>query len=758
MTTKKVEWTFKILGMTCVSCSNRAEKALKKIPSVSFATVNLATESAYVVSNDEVTWEILRNAVQKAGYDISREMDHASDTKRWEKNKINLFWALLVTIPLTIWMLIHMSSSGHHGASMSYLIFELLASTFVIFVTGRQTLRSAWIALKHSHANMDTLISLGAISSWATAVIYFGAFQGWISLDILSFGAIGAMIMGLHLTGRAIESWLRDRAAREIKALIEMKSSMARWISDEGEILLPVEAVKVGWKLQVYAGERIALDGRVIKGQSAVDESMISGEAIPVEKVPGDDLTGGSINLSGAMTYEVSHTGEDTFLSQMIRLVKEAQGTKVPIQALADKITTWFVPIVLLLALISGLFWFFMFDALQGFYVASRSFLPWILDTTHPFSFALFVFVATLVIACPCALGLATPMALIKGTGLAAKRGILIRNGEAIQTSTAIQVVLLDKTGTLTMGTPKIAQISLPEEEWPVIASLERKSHHPLAKAVSQLDTTELALTEVMEIAGSGIQARRFMDTYFAGKALDPLRYETFYQSGQSVVECRKNDEVIGFVVLEDPLREESAKVIAWMKSRGILPVMVTGDHQLTAQRIAKQTGIDQIYAQVLPQDKLEIVRKFQSKGMKVMMIGDGINDAAALKGADIGVAVGSGTDLAMDSADMILIRDGIGGIRDLMAISRATFHIIRQNLFWAFWYNLLAIPASMMGWLHPVIAEAAMAMSSISVILNSMRISRLSNKSKSISVPADHLVEIRDYLSEEGRNTVESA
>lgn len=724
----EVKWTFKVLGMTCISCANRVEKVLSKVPGVNFATINLATETGFVLSTQDTSWEQLRKAVQKSGYDITQEIDRESDKKRWRQNRFNLIIALLFTVPLTVWMIIHMTSS-HHGSSMAYLNFELLASTIVIFFAGRKTLKGAWIALSHGHTNMDTLISLGSLTSWLTAILYFANHWGLIVIDILSFGAIGAMIMALHLSGRSIESWLRDRAAREIKALLQIKSSSARWVSPEGDLMLPIEAIKEGWLLKVLPGERIALDGLVKEGHSSVDESMINGEPIPNEKHPGDHLTGASINLTGVLTFEVTRTGENTFLAQMIKLIQEAQGTKVPIQALADKLTTWFVPVVLLLALVSGAFWWISFDRMQAFYLGSRSILPWILKTDDAFSFALFSFVATLVIACPCALGLATPMALISGTGLSAKKGIMIRNGEAIQTSTQMEVILLDKTGTLTLGEPRVVKISLPESEIPVVASIERQSHHPLARAVSQIASDQLELKEVKEIAGSGISGSYQNDQYFVGKARDPKVYENYYKQGQSVVECLKNDQLTGYLVLEDPIREDAFAIISWMKQHKMLPVMVSGDHQATAELVASKTGIDEVYAQVLPSDKLDIVRKYQAKGMKVMMVGDGMNDAAALKGADIGVAVGSGTDLAIDNADIILLKEGISGIRDMMIISLSTFSVIRQNLFWAFLYNLIAIPAAMMGWLHPAIAETAMALSSITVILNSLRIPSISKR-----------------------------
>ena len=725
----EIDWTFKVLGMTCISCANRIEKALNQVKGISFVAINLATETGFVRGSDEISWELIRNTVKKTGYDISQDINPDTEKTRWKQNKKNLVVALVFTIPLTIWMIYHMLLPSHHDASI-YYYFELLASSIVIFIAGRKTLQGAWIAIRHFHTNMDTLISLGAISSWLTALLHFGSRWNWISIDILSFGAIGAMIMALHLTGRTIESWLRDSAAREIKALLKLKTENARSISHGAEIILPISAVKEGWILRIYPGERIPLDGIVTSGQGAVDEAMISGEPMPVDKTTGSQLTGGSLNLTGVIEYEVTRTGENSFLSQMIKLVQEAQGTKIPIQALADKITSWFVPMVLILALTSGVLWFVFFRSWQAFYLLSSSWFPWILNTQDSLSFALFAFVATLVIACPCALGLATPMALITGTGLAAKKGIIIRNGEAIQTSTKIKIVLLDKTGTLTEGLPKVVINKVDDEYLPIIISMVKLSHHPLSKAISQLSAAEVPLHDIKEIAGQGISANYQGSSFFVGKPGNADLYDQYYQKGQSIVECSKNNLLIGFFVLEDPIRKETSKAIDWIRNKGIIPVMLTGDHQLTARYVAERIGIQDVFAGIMPQNKLDIVRKYQSEGKKVMMIGDGINDAAALKGADIGVAIGSGTDLAMDSSDMILLREGISSINDLMRISSITFYIIRQNLFWAFLYNFAAIPAAMVGWLHPAMAEAAMVLSSVTVIGNSLRIPSLFKRS----------------------------
>jgi len=717
------KFSFKILGMTCASCSRINERNLLSIPGVRFASVNLGTNTAFVIAEPTVTMADLEKAVIRGGYRVSLEMDDTAERKRYQQTKMNWFISVLAMLPLAVLMIFHMLKRLPPFLHVSYPWIEIVLSTFIIFYTGRKTIRGAWIAITHSHTNMDTLIFLGALTAWFTSVLRLLSLLKIFSLDLLSFGAIGAMIVTLHLTGRFIESWLRDRASREIKALLKVQSQEARLITPEGEYMIPIAMLKPTQVVLVKPGERFPADGEVLEGTGSVDESMISGEPIPVMKTIHDAITGGSLNITSPIKLTVTKVGEDTFLSQMIQLIQEAQGSKVPIQAFADLITLWFVPIIVVLALISGLVWYFFYPSLSPLLDHVRPFMPWILKTDSPLSFALFAFVSTMVIACPCALGLATPMALIAGTGLAAKKGLIIRNAEAIQTSKDIDIVLLDKTGTLTKGRPVVVQHTLDEATKKIVASMESLSTHPLAKAISQMTDQRLDGISIEETVGEGVSLHWQGNRYFVGKPRQPSDYLSFYELGQTVVEVLKDETKIGYIVIEDPLREDSKQGISALLRMGVTPVMVTGDQEASARIVANKTGIEQVFANTKPEEKLTILDSFRSQGKKIMMVGDGMNDAASLKGSDIGVSIGSGTDLAIDNSDIIIVQGGVSKIVDVIYIARTTFKVIRQNLFWAFIYNLVAIPLAMMGFLHPAIAESAMALSSITVVLNSLRI-----------------------------------
>ncbi|MCE5222946.1 heavy metal translocating P-type ATPase [bacterium] len=717
------KFSFKVLGMTCASCSRINERNLLAVPGVQYASINLGTNTAFVIAESTVTMADLEKAVIKGGYRVSLEMDDTAEKKRFQQTKVNWLVSVIALLPLATLMVFHMLKRLPPFLHSSYPWIEIVLSTFIIFYTGRKTIRGAWIALTHSHTNMDTLIFLGAFTAWVTSVLHLLSMLHILSLDLLSFGAIGAMIVTLHLTGRFIESWLRDRASREIKALLNVQSREARLITAEGEFMIPIAMLKPNQAVLVKPGERFPADGEVLEGSGSVDESMISGEPIPVLKRLKDTITGGSLNITSPIKVNVTKVGEDTFLSQMIQLIQEAQGSKVPIQAFADLITLWFVPIIAALAFISGIVWYFFYPSLSPFLDNVRPYLPWILKTDSPLSFALFAFVSTMVIACPCALGLATPMALIAGTGLAAKKGLIIRNAEAIQTSKDIDIVLLDKTGTLTKGQPVVVQHTLDAEMKDLVASMESLSTHPLAKAVSFITETRLPGITIEETMGEGVRTTWQNHRYFIGKPKHPDDYSTFYQLGQTVVEVLKDEVKAGYIVIEDPLREDSKQGIATLLKMGVTPVMVTGDQEATARIVAERVGIEQVFANTKPGQKLTILDSFRSQGKKIMMVGDGMNDAASLKGSDIGVSIGSGTDLAIDNSDIIIVQGGISKVVDVIHIARTTFKVIRQNLFWAFIYNLVAIPLAMMGFLHPAIAESAMALSSITVVFNSLRI-----------------------------------
>ncbi len=714
--------SFRVAGMTCTTCSRIVERTLSKVEGVTYASVNLATESAFVAADDSVTFEMLEAAVEKSGYKILKNTPADIDDIKYREARKDLFFILLIGIPMSVLMFMHMVMGIHYHW---YGMMEAVAGGIAIFWGGRKTLRGAWIALAHAHTNMDTLIAISAAASWATALMNLAG------LDIPSFGTIGVMILMLHLTGRYIESHLRDRAAKQVKALMTLQPREARVVSEENTLMVPIEAVKPDTIIQVNPGERIPLDGVVIEGLSGVDESLLTGESQPVAKDTGSDVTGGAMNLSGVLLIKTTKVGEDTFLSKMLDLVREAQGSKVPLQDLADRITLIFVPAVISLAVISALIWYFFFDSLSLYVAPLAAYLPWPTAFVSPVSAAAYSFVATLVIACPCALGLATPLALVVSTGEASKNGLLIRNAEAIQTLHEVDHAILDKTGTLTLGEPEVIEWELPEEAIPFVCALESNSGHPVAKAVvNRLGIGEFEKPEsAEEVPGEGITGRWGNDEWFVGRPLNRSRWTAKSALARTIVEVRKNGEPIGFFAISDPIRSDSKEAVSELARLGITTVMATGDGMEAALEIADQAGIENVRWEVRPEDKLSIIREAQSKGKKVLMAGDGINDAAALKGAHVGVAMGGGMDLAVDSADIVILKGGISKIVSAVKISDKTWQVIRQNLFGAFFYNIIAIPLAMLGLLHPLAAEIAMAASSITVILNSLRISGSAEK-----------------------------
>ena len=713
--------SFGIKGMTCASCVNRVERSLKKIEGVKFVSVNLATEKAFITTDLSVSEEELKNAVKKVGYELTEKAPTNDEMEeRFKETRKNLLITLSATIPLIILMFFHMI--GFHIPLFHWI--ELILGGFVVFYCGRKTLKGAWIALSHFHTNMDTLISLGAISAWITTALHLAG------MHIFSFGSLSAMIVAFHIAGRYIEAKLKHKASKDIRNMLSMKVENANLIYGEEIIKVPIENVKLGSEIIVKTGEKIPLDGIIIEGNGYIDESMITGEPIPVNKSISSEVIGGTILNSGVLKIKVEKVGEDTFLNQMIKLIEEAQSSKVPIQAFADKITKIFIPVVFFLALLSGIIWYFNYENFLPFLHNMSNYIPWITHGNGALSTAVFVFVATLVIACPCALGLATPMALVAGSGVAAKKGLIIKSGESIQLAKDLDILLLDKTGTITLGEPQVVESNLIEEEISVIASLEENSIHPLATAVVNYAKYKnifknYKLNNVEEISGKGILGYYNEDLYFIGKPVESLKYEEMMRKGYTVIEVSKNNEIIGYLAISDPIKEDSIDAIKRIKNSGIKTIMVTGDNEITAEKVAKLVGLDDFIAGVKPEEKANIVRKYQREGKKVGMVGDGINDAAALKTADIGIAIGTGTDLAIESADIVIIKGQLSKVYDAIQISKVTFKKIKQNLFSAFIYNMVAIPLAMTGLLHPVIAEVAMIFSSLNVIINSSRIRR---------------------------------
>ncbi|NLD96832.1 MAG: cation-translocating P-type ATPase, partial [Synergistaceae bacterium] len=606
-----------VTGMTCATCSRMVERSLGKVEGVVFAAVNLATETAFVVSDREIPKEELVQAVEKAGYSVSEERAEDLEKNRYLRIKKNLALSWLVTAPLMTLMVFHMV--GQHVPL--YYPLEFFGGALAIFWAGRDSIKGAWIALSHFHANMDVLVVSGSVAAWATAAFAFAGFP------VVSFGAVGAMIMALHITGRYIESRLRDKASKEIRALLSIQAREARVLDGEGkEIMIPIEAVKEGMTLLVKPGERLPSDGELLDGTTSVDESMITGESLPVVKNAGDGVTGGSLNLTGAVRIRATRIGEDSFLAQMVSLIQEAQGAKVPIQAFADRVTNYFVPGVATLAIISGVFWYFQAGRLAPFLDGAARFLPWVTSLRDPLSLSIFAFITAIVSACPCALGLATPMALITGTGAASKKGLIIRNAEAIQTARDVTVAVLDKTGTITEGKPTVVETDLSPEALAAVASLEAFSNHPLAKAIAAASDERLPVTDLEEITGEGVRGKVAGTTWFVGRPGDASKYDAHLALGQTVVEVRRGDAVTGFVAVEDPLREDAIEGIRRLSEMGISCVMATGDNEKTARAVAARVGITEVRAGVRPDGKLDLVRNLQAKGGKVLMTGDGMN------------------------------------------------------------------------------------------------------------------------------------
>jgi Cu+-exporting ATPase len=716
------KFSFSVQGMVCAMCVKNVENAVKKLDGVKYISVNLVTQKAFVIANDNISFEDIQKAIEKAGYRAT--MDVPTEDlieKQFKEARRNMMISLYITIPLMLLMILHMS-----GIHIPYFtIIELLASTAVIFVTGRKMLRNAWVALLHSHTNMDTLLSIGAIAAWITNIL---AIAG---LDILSFGTVAAMLITLNLIGRYIESKMKSNAAKEIRLLISLKANTANVLTNEAIVETPIDAVKLGETIIVRQGEKIPLDGKIIDGKASINESMVTGEPLPVYKSINDNVISGTIVESGIINVKVEKVGDDTFINQMIKLVEEAQSSKVPIQAMADKITRYFVPIVLILAILSFVFWFFNYELYLPFLHRAANIFPWIMTDAGALSTAIFSFVATLVIACPCALGLATPMALVNASGVAAKKGLIIKNGEAIQMAKDINVILFDKTGTITTGQLTVIDHNLNNEVFNILANIEANSIHPLAKAIVNYANEKnifqkITITEIDEISGQGIIGKYNNDIYKIGKPIYSEKYLEFLQQRETVLEAIKNDEVIGYIRVSDTLKSDAADTITKIKELGLTTAMVTGDNEITAKSIANNIAIDEVWAGVSPDKKVDIIRKYQIEGKKVMMVGDGINDAAALKAAEIGVAIGTGSDLTIESADIIISKGNLSKILDAIYLSQLTFKKIKQNLFWAFIYNVIAIPMAMMAILHPIIAEAAMLLSSINVIYNSGRIKKM--------------------------------
>ncbi len=714
-------------GMTCASCSRAVELALNRVGGVNGASVNLATEKALIRYDDaKADEEALKQAITDVGFQVlDEEVDREEE---WEAAGKRMIFAWALTIPSMVWMFGSMVLGIHWPSPLVMRIGMLILVLPVLAISGRQTFVSAWKSVRHGSANMDVLIVLGTGAAYLTGILQF-----W--LPIGSFTGVASMIMSFHLTGRYIEKKARGRASQEIRKLLELGAKTALVEREGEEKEVPLAEVTVGDVMRVKPGARIPTDGEVIEGTTSIDESMVTGESIPVMRSVGDPVIGATINGSGFVRVRATRVGKDTFLSQVISMVEQAQGSKVPIQLLADRVTGWFVPVVIVLAL-AALAVHLVFPELSA---KVAGWLPWFDANMNGVTGAIYAMVAVLVIACPCALGLATPTALMVGSGLGARNGILIRNGEAIQAMKDVRVIVFDKTGTVTQGKPEVTgmkRFDIDEKRFLSIAgALERASEHPLAGAIITFvrDTIDSDLPSVDRFeshTGMGVEAMADGQTYVAGSAafmkergislVDAKdEIEKLEAQANTMVFVADSSRLLGWFAVSDRIKDDSLAAVRELKRMGFHTMLLTGDNRRSAEAIAKEAGIAEVIAEVKPGEKVEAVRGLQLRYGKVAMVGDGINDAPALKQADVGIAMGTGTDIAIESADITLIRGDLLSVVSAVILSRATFRKIRQNLFWAFFYNLLAIPLAFAGLLHPVVAEIAMAGSSITVVGN---------------------------------------
>ena len=734
-------------GMTCASCVARVEETLKGVAGVVSVNVNLASEKATVEYLEGTQYADLRHAVEDAGYELGREAEALEDvtaSARREMRRVrNRF---IVAAALTVPLLIPMFTMEFHFTGMEYVMWAL--ATPVQFWSGWRFYKGMWGALKHRTSDMNTLIAVGTSAAYiysVVAVLFPSVFAAG-GLEAHTYFETSAAIITLILLGRFLEARAKGQTSEAIKKLIGMQPRTATIVRDGQEKEVPIDDLQAGDIIIVKPGERVPVDGIIREGRSSLDESMITGESIPVDKGPGDPVIGATINKTGSFRFEATKVGKDTTLARIVRLVEEAQGSKAPIQRLADVIASYFVPTVFGIAITTFLIWFFA-------------------GPEPSLTYAFLNFVAVLIIACPCALGLATPTAIMVGTGKGAESGVLIRSAETLERAHKINAVLLDKTGTLTMGQPIVTDVVVTagSSEGDVLrlaASAETASEHPLGEAIVRAAREKGlqlgAVTEFAAVPGQGVEAsveskrlhlgnlRMMQERQLRLNGLEE-QAKRLWEQGRTVMFLGVDGQVVGLVALSDTLKPGAPEAVARLQRMGIEAVMVTGDNRRAAEAIAKEAGIKRVFAEVLPEHKAEEVKRLQAEGKVVAMVGDGINDAPALAQADVGIAIGTGTDVAMETGDITLIRGDLNGIVTAISLSKRTMRTIKQNLFWAFAYNVVLIPVAAgvlyvffgrsgvpqqfswvlgeFGFLNPILAAAAMALSSVTVVSNSLRL-----------------------------------
>ena len=723
-----------ITGMTCAACSTRIEKGLNKMEGVLQANVNLALEKASVEFNPSaISTKDLIQKVESLGYGAMVKNDENEKEavdyrqKEIEKQQGKFLFAAILSLPLLWAMAGHFSFTSFLWVPDAFMNpwVQLALATPVQFFIGKQFYVGAYKALKNKSANMDVLVVLGTSAAYFYSIYLSIQTIGSDAHSVGLYFETSAVLITLIILGKLFEAKAKGRSSEAIKKLMGLQAKTATVIRNGEEMTIPLEDVVTGDTLLVKPGEKVPVDGEVLEGTSALDESMITGESVPVDKTVGDRVIGATINKNGFLKIKATKVGKETALSQIIKIVEEAQGSKAPIQRMADSISGIFVPIVVGIAVITFLIWYLWADP-------------------GNFASALEKLIAVLVIACPCALGLATPTSIMAGSGRAAEYGILFKGGEHLEMTHKVNTVILDKTGTITNGAPVLTDVLTDHDETEflsLVGSAEKQSEHPLAQAIVEgIKEKSIELKEVTDfenIPGYGIKAnvdgkeilvgtRRLMKKYNVEIDLVLDKMEGLEKKGKTAMLAAVDGNYAGLVAVADTIKETSTQAIKRMKDMGLEVIMITGDNKQTASAIAKQAGVDQVIAEVLPEGKAEEVKKLQAQGKKVAMVGDGINDAPALATADIGMAIGTGTDVAMEAADITLIRGDLNSIPDSILMSHKTMKNIKQNLFWALAYNTIGIPIAALGFLAPWLAGAAMAFSSVSVVLNALRLQKV--------------------------------
>ena len=716
--------TLRITGMHCASCSGILTRALQKVDGVSSANVNYSTEKAVVEFDETKTDEtVLINAVKSKGYgaEVYRDLGKESASKKKELKILK--WQVIISVILATPALI-ISMFVMDFPLKVYILWAL--STPVQFYIGWPFYKGTWIALKNKSANMDSLIAIGT-----SAAYFYSLYVILFAVDGHQYFEISAVLITFVLLGKYLESRAKSRTSEAISKLLKIGAKTALVIRKGKEMNIPIEQVVAGDIIRVKPGEKIAVDGVIVEGHSAIDESMVTGESMPVEKKKGDSVIGSTINKQGAFTFKATKVGSETVLARIVKLIEDAQSKKAPIQRFADEVSAYFVPIVIGIAIFTFVMWYFALAA--------------------ELEFALIAAVAVVVIACPCALGLATPTAIMVGTGKGALHGILIKGGDALESAHKLKYVIFDKTGTITKGKPAVTEIiplqNMSEQKvLEIAASIEKNSEHPLAEAIvahgKEKKISWKKVTNFQAIVGRGVKAKVAGTEYYLGnmrlmkeKKMSLTNHSSVIEKlegeGKTVMILAEKKKVLGLIAVADEIKEDSPQAVAALKKMGIISYMITGDNERTAKAIASKAGIDKFFAEVLPEQKAEYVKKLQKKG-KVAMVGDGINDAPAIALADIGIAMGSGTDVAMETGNIVLMKNSLMDVPRAVRLSKLTMAKIKQNMFWAMIYNVLGIPIAagiLDPWtgllLSPILAGGAMALSSVSVVTNSLLLKR---------------------------------